>query len=394
MNKAYVGLILLAFVAFSSLGLPDGLIGVAWPSIRADYGQPLEASGWLLMVGTCGGALSGLFSANLSRRLGMGKLLSACAGLTGLGLLGYTLAPSFIWFYIGALAIGLSAGITDSSINGFVAKHYSDRLMQWLHASFGLGITIGPLIMTAVLVAQKPWQLGYQISSGIQWLLVVVFLVTASLWVTGIKKSNQVGEAPIHAADHYTTTISESLKTPSILLSIALFFLYCGVEVSVGLWVFSLLTEARAISTGLAGTLVSVYWGMFTLGRIVVGIIANKVSNHRIVVIAVGLALASVTLFALTRNTWASIIAIAGIGLAFAPLYPTMVSDSMNRVGAKHFNNAMGLQVTGASLGIAFIPAGVGIVAAQTSLNTLPWVLLFILVLFTLVYASSRRVGH
>ncbi|MFQ3230131.1 MFS transporter [Reinekea sp.] len=394
MNKAYIGLIFLAFIAFSSLGLPDGLLGVAWPSIRSDFNQPLEASGWLMMFGTCGAALSGLFSAKLSRRLGMGKLLSACAGLTGLGLLGYTLAPSFIWFYICALVIGLSAGITDSTVNGFVAKHYSDRLMQWLHASFGLGITVGPLIMTAVLVSQKPWQLGYQISSGIQWLLVMVFLVTASLWVTGVKKTNQDGDVSSHAADQFMTTMNESIKTPSILLSIALFFLYCGLEVSVGLWVFSLLTEAREFNTGLAGTLVSVYWGMFTLGRIFVGIIANKVSNHRIIIVAIGLALVSVTLFALTRNTWTAIIAIAGIGLAFAPLYPSMVSDSMNRVGAKHFNNAMGLQVTGASLGMAFIPAGVGIIAAQTSLNTLPWVLLVILGLFTLVYLSSRRVSR
>jgi fucose permease len=391
MNRKTLGLILLAFVAFSSLGLPDGLLGVAWPSMRADYSQPLEVSGWLLMFGTCGGALSGLFSPRLSRRLGMGKLMALCAGLTGFGLLGYTVAPSFIWFYGCSLVIGFSAGITDSSVNGFVAKHFSDRLMQWLHASFGLGITIGPLIMTAVLVSQKPWQLGYQISSGIQFGLVAVFFITAGLWLSGVKKVTDSGEPHIHVADQYQTTIVESLKTPGILLSMALFFIYCGLEYSVGLWTFSLLTEARGVSTGVAGTLVSLYWGMFTLGRIIVGTFANKVPYRSILNVAIGLAVISMALFAVSEQAWVAILAIAGIGFAYAPMYPSMVSDSMNRVGARHFNNAMGLQVTAASLGIAFIPASVGLIAANTSLNVVPWILLSLTGLFIVVYLAAKR---
>ena len=384
--------LILGFIAFIALGLPDALLGIAWPFLRLDIHQPLQASGLIVLAGTLGAALSGFFSSWLGRRLGIGRLLALSCFLTGAALMGYTLAPNIGFIMLSAVVIGIAAGATDATVNGYVAKNFGDRLLQWLHASFGVGITIGPVVMTAILAYQMNWQLGYYMHAGAQWLLAVLFFLSAGVWLAGKKRSEQSFEEK-HAADHHDTSMVKSLRDVRIWLGGALFFFYCGLEFSVGLWTFSLLTDVRGVSTAQAGIWVSLYWGMFTVGRIVMGFIANRFSAANMIVFGLILGAIGTLLLALTEHVYLNLVAIIAIGFAYAPLYPAMVSTTMNRVGVKHFNNAMGLQVTGASLGIATLPGLIGLIASSTSLSIYPWLLLVITAILASLTIIAVRLG-
>lgn len=391
-NRFY--LLMLAFIAFISLGLPDALLGIAWPFMRADLNQPLAANGIIVLAATIGAALSGFFSARMGRLLGIGRLLSLSCLLTGSALFGYTLAPSLLWVAVASAVIGLAAGATDATINGYIAKNFSAGLMQWLHASFGIGITLGPIVMTWVLVQQFDWQLGYQIHSVIQLLLMLLFFTTAGLWLV-VQRAPSAGapEAVPHAADTHTTSMFESFGTVRIWLSMGLFFCYTGLEFSMGLWTFSLLTDIRGLTTAQAGTWVSVYWGMFTVGRIVMGFVSNRFSQTQLMTLSFALAAIGALVYALNLSSMANLLALVLIGFAYAPMYPAMVSGTLIRVGPKHFNNAIGLQVTAASLGIAILPGSIGLLVTQFSLALFPWLLLGLTAVLGGLYLMAYRLG-
>ena len=390
MSRRYLTL-LLGFIAFIALGLPDGMLGVAWPFMREELEQPLEASGLLVMALTLSVAVSGFFSSWLSRQLGIGRLLALSCLLTGTALVGYALVPNFLVLIVCASVIGLAAGATDATVNGYVAKNFSDRVMQWLHASFGIGITLGPVTMTLVLAANGPWQLGYQIHAIIQLLLAVLFFVTAGLWITRPSEHRQV---VTHDADQHVTPMPGSLSRLPVWLGMTAFFLYCGLEISVGLWSFSLLTDVRGLSAAQAGTWVSLYWAMFTVGRFAMGFITERVSSHRTVQLGIGLSVLATVLLALGASVWLSLLALALIGLAYGPIFPAMMSTTLQRVGARDFNNAMGLQISSAALGMMVLPGSIGLLASKTSLSTYPWALLAVTAVLWAVYQLANRMSH
>lgn len=388
--------IVLSFIAFIALGLPDALLGIAWPFMRIELNQPLAAGGLIVLVGTLGSAASGVFSSAAQRHIGIGQLLALSCLLTGLALLGYTLFKRFELIIACAVAIGVAAGATDATVNAYVAKHFSARLMQWLHASFGVGITFGPIIMTAILAMNLPWQSGYQIHAGLQLALMLLFLFTAFLWLSS-KALPGSAEGDSHAD---VTSVFSSLRNARVWLGMLIFFLYCGLEYSVGLWTFSLLTETREVSAGQAALWVSLYWAMFTAGRIVMGFVTARHSPHRIILFSLVLALIGTLIFIFGDTPLMTVVALVVIGFAYAPLYPAMVSTTEDRVSSQHFANAMGLQVTGASLGIVVIPASIGLIATSTSLSVFPWCLLLVTVALlctvvsALMLASSAAKNH
>ncbi len=363
--------LLLSFIAFIALGLPDAMLGIAWPFLRQDIDQPLEALGIVVMFGTMGAAASGLVSGPISKRLGIGKVLALSCLITGFSLLGFTFSPSLLAIIVCAVSIGIAAGATDASVNEYVATHFSDRMMQWLHASFGIGVTVGPAILTFVLAQQWDWSIGYWIQATLQLLLAGLFLATASAWwhlpaVTA--KENPQAETMV-------LPMSQSLINPRVWLSIALFFFYCGLEYSVGLWTFSLLVDMREASAAQAGTWVSIYWAMFTVGRIVMGFATVHFPVQRLIWFGILLSLAGALLFSISNLLMVNLLALVAIGFAYAPIYPALVSMTEQRVGREHLTNVMGLQVSGAAMGIVIVPAVIGFVAARTSLLVYPWIL-------------------
>ena len=264
--KMSAGLMVLAFTAYIPLGLPDGLLGVAWPSMRHDFSLDHDSFGALMIALTAGYLTSSFFGGRLMAHFRLGILLTASTFSAGIALLGYSAAPYWWMIVIAAVAAGLGGGGIDVTLNNYVASNHGDDLMQWLHASYGVGATMGPVIMTAAIALSGSWRSGYLLVGLLQLALMISFLLTISMWEKQDKSS-----AASHRKNHLSSrdiTMRTTLRNPRVWLSIFLFFIYMGVEVAFGAWSYSLLTESRGVSAKLAGYWVGSFWGIFTMGRI------------------------------------------------------------------------------------------------------------------------------
>ena len=256
--------------------------------------------------------------------------------------------------------------------------------MQWLHASFGVGVTLGPIIMTVALTQLNSWRFGYHIVSVFQFALAACFLMTLSMW-------NQNDEHPeaeqTKRLTDYKTPMSETIRQFSVWRSVLMFFLYTGAELSLGVWTYSLLTEARGVPAEVAGLWAGSYWATFTLGRMLAGLYAKRVGVDTLVQSSVlGAILGSILLWWNPFDA-ASVVAVALIGFALAPIFPSMISGTSQRVGEHFAANAIGMQISAAGLGAAVVPSLIGILARQTSLEVIP---ICILVLFIALFGLYR----
>lgn len=371
-------IIVLAFVAFISLGLPDGLFGRALPSIRDYFGITAAQVGLVFVTGTTGYFLSSVASGTLMGRLGVGRLLALSCALTSTALIGYTLAPGWWGVVLLGLLLGAGAGAIDTGLNTYVAANHGEGLMQWLHASFGVGTTIGPLIMGTVLERGLSWQYGYLIIVVAQAALAATFFLTASQW-----QSNPA--APKADILTYKTPARESLALTATWMSVGIFFLYVGLEAGTGAWCYTMFTEARGISTGTAGLWLSIYWGSFTLGRISAGVIAGRVTIGLLLRWSMVGAILGAGLLAWNPFPESGGFAVALLGFSLAPIFPALISTTAERVGLRHSSNVIGFQIGAASLGIGILPAAVGLLAEQATLEVIgPFLFGLSLVIFAL----------
>ena len=382
------GLLILAYVAFISLGLPDGLLGVAWPSMRASFSLPLDALGTLLIVSTAGYLTSSFFSGRSIAVLGVGGLLAVSCAATGASLLGYTLAPA--WWLVVALGVmvGLGAGAIDAGLNTYIAAHFSEDRMQWLHASFGVGITLGPLIMTAGLNWFDTWRAGYVVVGVAQLLLALGFGLSLSLWKD--ERSAAEVEQDRRLTD-YRTSLRATLRQPGAWLSILLFFIYTGIELTLGHWAYTLLTEARGVAPGVAGVWVGSYWATFTVGRILAGLYTRRIRLHTLLRLSMLGALAGTLLLWWNPGPIFSLLGVALVGFSIAPIFPGLVSGTSERVPAQHAANTIGMQISAAGLGVAVLPSVAGIVAKSFSLEIIPIYLSALVLLLIVIYNLSIR---
>lgn len=382
------GLIVLAFIAFISLGLPDGLLGVAWPSIRANFGQPLDALGMLLFASTSGYLTSSFLSGRAMARLGVGWLLALSCAATGIALLGYTLAPYWWVMVIFGVLGGLGAGAIDAGINTYIASEHGESLMQWLHASFGVGITSGPIIMTAGISAFSSWRWGYTLVGVAQITLALIFAMTAAMWK---RKDAPAAHDEEKRLIDYKTPMRATLRTPAVWLSILLFFAYTGIELILGHWTYTLLTESRGIAPQVAGLWAGGYWATFTIGRILAGMFAARVRLTTLLRVCILGALAGAALVWWNPFPLVSLLGIALVGISVAPIFPGLVSLTSARVGAQHAANTIGMQIGAAGLGGALLPGFAGFLARTFSLEVIPLYLTALIFLLFLLYSLSLR---
>jgi len=406
-----LGVLVLSYLAFISLGLPDGLLGVAWPGMRGSFGQSLDALGLLLIAQVTGYTLSSFTSAWWAQRLGLGRLLSLSCALTALALAGYGLSP-FWWLMLpfGVLS-GLGAGAIDAGLNAWFEKHHGEGLMQWLHASFGVGITTGPLIMTAGIALSGSWRPGYLLSSGLQAALALAFFLFRHRWLPGPAPLATTTPPPASATSPVesagpqapaglaqpglqdSASLRQTLAQGRSWLSAFLFFVYVGVEVSMGHWAYSFLTEGRGIAAAPAGFWTGAYWASFTLGRILAGFVAHRVSSRRLVNAALVLALAGILLLLWNPALWVSLGGTALLGLALAPVFPALVSSTSQRVGRRFSSHTVGMQMSLAGLGAALLPALSGIILRHWGVAHLPWILLGLTLLLALMLLGAQRLS-
>ncbi len=383
-----LGLILLIFIAFIALGMPDGLLGVGWPSIRAGFSIPLDAVGMLITAAVAGYMTSSFASGFLLSRVGVGRILAASCLLTGLAIIGYTLVPQWwIMVMLGVFA-GLGPGAIDAGLNTYVAAHYGEGLMQWLHACWGVGITTGPLIMTLGLTTFRSWHFGYRVVGIFQIALAACFVLTLGMW-----KQNQTPQGTVveKKLTDYKTPMGETLRRPQVWLSMMLFFLYVGAEATLGTWTYTLLTESRGVDKTLAGFFAGSYWFTFTIGRIAAGMVAKRVGVNKLVLGGVAGALAGAGLLVWNASEMGNIVAVAIIGLSIAPIFPAMMSGTRGRVGDHYAANTIGMQMTATGFGTAVIPSLMGVLARQLSLEVIPVCLLAVYAGLAGFYSLAAR---
>jgi fucose permease len=354
----------LASLAFVSLGLPDGLLGTAWPSIRATFGQPLDAQGALLVTTTTAYVAASFGTGPALARITLGRLLAASALATAVALLGSAAPPSWWMLVVLALLLGAGGGAIDAGINTYASTSHGPRMLNWLHACWGLGAALGPAIVVLVLEAGRSWRVAYALVGVAQLGLAVGFALTSRFWPTTIAPR---GESEPEA----TVGVGETLRLSGAQLGAAAFFLYSGVEVGIGVWTFTLFTEGRGIPTAAAGFWLSVFWGGLTLGRLVASIVGGRIPP---------VALVRGCLVALSAGTglvWfngADAVGFAGLALAGAasgPVFPTLMATTPGRVAPRHVAGTVGFQVAAAAVGAALLPASMGVVARRLGLETL-----------------------
>jgi len=355
----------LSFAAFVALGIANGLLGVAWPSIRSTYQLPLDALVALLASTTTGFVFGSVLVAQLMARTGVGWMLLAMNVLAAAGLFGYALAPGWSVMVMLGLAVGWASGAIDTALNIYIAATRSVRTMNWMHACFGIGATIGPLVMTAIVTGGQSWRLGYVVAGAIHLSLGLLFLSVVR---------TMTFRSVAHVAPDDVTARSapagKTLRLAVVWLSILLFLLYTGVESTAGQWTYTWFTEGRGVPAYLAGAMTSIFWAMLTAGRVVFGAAAARIGTARLLRYSMaGTLLASLLL--LVQWLPAGFAAVALLGLSLAAIFPTLTSDTPYRVGLPHAANTIGLQTGAASIGFAILPGTAGAIAERAGLESL-----------------------
>jgi fucose permease len=373
-----------ALVAFISLGLPDTVLGVAWPSMRRTFDLALDRLGAVLFCATLGYQASSFVSGPVARRFGVGGVLVGSSALVALSALGFALSPGFGPLLVASVILGLGGGAIDACVNAFAARHFSAGRVAWLHASFGVGASLGPMLMTGVLALGLSWRVGYAALALVIALLGIGFRKTRDLWHDG----PLAGAMPAHAA------LGHSARLPVVHGSGLLFLVYSGVEAIPGAWAYSLLTEGRGMPEALAGTSVALYWSGLTLGRMASGAIAHRVAPLRLLRGSLLLAPAWIALLWAGLGFTLDLVAVAGLGITVGPVFPLLISATPGRVGDAHSANAVGIQISLASLGWAVLPAAAGVLARRRGLEVIPPFLLLcalaVVLLHEALLASSR----
>jgi fucose permease len=345
-----VFLFALAYLAFFSIALPDNMLGVAWPTMRLDFGQPLGAAGIIPPVGVAAGLVSTVLAPYLVARLGVGRLLAAGTWLSAAALVVSAASTQWWQFLLGVVLGGLSAGAVDVTLNAHAARTFGPRRINLLHASYGVGAAVSPLIVTVTVVSGVGWRWAFAVVAGLQLVISAVFAATASRW-----------SAPDEAAPSERAPGARAgVWTRDSVLGLVTVVLQTGIESSVTLWAYSFLTEAAGVAPAVAGTLASGYWLMLIAGRLGFGALAERIGSWRVLAIAVTLLLVASAL-ANVPSTATAMAAVVVFGLATAPIYPLLILTTAERTSAEVADRVVGLQAAASSLGAALLPGAVGL---------------------------------
>ncbi|WP_195575227.1 MFS transporter [Paenibacillus sp. 1001270B_150601_E10] len=367
-------LLLIIYLAFISLGLPDSLLGVGWPVMQEDMHQSLESAGILYMIIASGTILSSLASGYLNRILGTGKITAISVLLTAAALWGYAMSPSMLWLIVCSVPLGLGAGAVDATLNNVVAMHYKAHHMSWLHCFWGIGATLSPFMMSYSIAHQGSWRDGYLNISIIQFVLVGILILSLPLWSRlQSTKSTSESNAEELTSDMAPNPPIRPLQIKGVKIGLLSFFFYCGVEAMMGLWGSSYLVNTKGLSVSTAAQWVSLFYGGLTVGRFLSGFITLKLSNRLMIRCGQITAVVGTVALVLPLPTVYSLIGFILIGLGLAPIYPCMLHETPVRFGREHSQSIMGIQMAVAYTGTTFLPPLLGLLASQYSTGIFPY---------------------
>jgi fucose permease len=352
----------LAFAGFIALGMPKAAESIAWPSMADDLDQRLGALGWLVATHIVGYFLASIANGEVTRRIGTGAALVGAGVMASISLVGYAVTPGWAFLLVAAVFLGVGGGLVDAGINAHVALHHSARAMGLLHASFGLGATLAPLVMTWLITTRADgWRWGFAV------LAVVHMAVTGAFWVQRGRWGAPL--TPVHRPQRNLDGLGPLL---------AAFVLIAGLESGAGTWAFTFLTEDLQIATGRAGLYVTGFFGCFTAGRVLMGVMGDRWSPRSYLVTGVGAALAGILLLWWSPGEWATAFGLALAGLGVAPLFPILVLITPSIVGPDRAHDVVGYELGAAVLGGAIVPAFIGVLVDTVGTGVIPVILAFV----------------
>jgi fucose permease len=380
-------LVVVTYLAFVSLGLPDGLLGIGWPFMSSRANVPIDSLGILLFGFTTGYLFTSSTSGKILKLMSLGILLAISCMLTALSLLTYALSDVWYIMIVASFFLGSGGGAIDSSINTFAASRFSASTINWLHAFYGVGATTGPLLVTLMIASDLEWYQAYIVVAAIQLSLALLFFFTQKRW--------RVSDATSHEEHHSSAEYLQTLRLPVVWLYMLIFFLYTGLEQGFGQWLFTILTRSRGIAEEQAGLWTGLYWGSLTAGRIIFGIVLTKIPVNRVLVGAMLGIVSGVVLFAADLNTTTTLLGIAILGIANAPVFPSLISVTPKRIGKEHTATAIGVQISMAMLGGALLPGLAGWLSNEFGLEIIAKIFTVAAILLAVSYllgtARSRE---
>ncbi len=385
-------LLAVIYLSFISLGLPDSLLGSAWPSMYQGFGVPVSYSGIIFFIISVGTVISSLQSDRLTRRLGAGKVTAVSVGMTAAALFGFSVSGSFWAMCLWAVPYGLGAGSVDAALNNYVALHFASRHMSWLHCMWGLGASIGPYIMGAALSYGAGWPVGYRIISVMQLGLTVIIALSLPLWRTKVS-ADAAGEG---GAASQTLTLRQIVRIPGVKAVMVTFFCYCALEQTAGLWASSYLVLHKGVAPETAASFASLFFIGITIGRALCGFLTLKLNDTQLIRMGQVIIAMGVAAFLLPLGEYAALAGLILIGLGCAPIYPSIIHSTPGHFGAEKSQAIIGVQMASAYLGNCLMPPLFGMIANHITVSLFPFYLLVILILMVFMHEvllKSRQEG-
>lgn len=372
------------YLSFISLGLPDALLGAAWPNMYPAFQVPISCAGIISMIISFGTIISSLQSDRLTRKFGTGKVTAVSVGITALALWGFSISHSFIMLCLWAVPYGLGAGSVDASLNNYVALHYASKHMSWLHCMWGVGATLGPYIMGAVLTGGGVWNTGYRIISVLQIVLTAILIFSLPKW----KGQNRSSE---ESTGGRALSLKEIVAIPGAKAIMVCFFCYCALEQTTMLWASSYLNLAKGVDAKTAASFAGMFCIGITIGRGINGFIAMKLKDRQMIRMGQAIILIGIIVMVFPFGESGSLIGFSLIGLGCAPIYPCVIHSTPEHFGAEHSQAIIGVQMASAYIGTCLMPPLFGLVANHISIRLLPLYLLMLLVLMVYMHEMLER---
>ena len=360
-------LLIIIYISFVSLGLPDALLGAAWPVMCQEFAVPVSYAGTLALIIAAGTVVSSLLSDRMTKWLGTGKVTAASVAMTAVALFGFSVSREYWQLCLWAIPYGLGAGSVDASLNNYVALHYASRHMSWLHCMWGLGASVGPYIMGLALTGGMGWNTGYRLISLLQMVLTAVLIFSLPLWK---KRPGETGQAEIKAKPLSLKQIFQITGAKEVMLA---FFCYCGLEQTSILWGSSYLVMHLGVDEKTAASMGSLFVLGLTFGRFLSGFLTYKLSDPNMIRLGQGIIGLGVVTMLLPWGIPGAVVGLLLIGLGCAPIYPCVIHSTPDHFGEENSQALIGVQMASAYVGICCMPPLFGLIANHISASLLPW---------------------
>lgn len=380
-------LLLIIYLSFISLGLPDALLGAAWPSMYRKLHVSISYAGAISMIIAFGTIISSLQSDRLTRKLGTGKVTAISVAMTAVALFGFSTSHSFVALCLWAIPYGLGAGSVDASLNNYVALHYESKHMSWLHCMWGIGAAAGPYIMGYVLTNGRSWNSGYRVISVLQIILTMILIFSLPLW----KNRPEIIDDNGQEVSAKALSLREVIRIPGAKEIMVCFFCYCALEQTAGLWASSYLSLYKGVSAETAATFASMFYIGITVGRALSGFVTMKLNDVQMIRLGQVLIAVGILIMFLPFGQTLSLVGLIVIGLGCAPIYPCIIHSTPTHFGADKSQAIIGIQMASAYVGTLLMPPVFGLIANHITVALLPVYLFIILILMFVMHEALTK---